>query len=294
MSNLPSTCPEEETFEGTETWEERTFNTFFEFEREGFKVLQNFSAEPSERRFTYPVDHFHEKSFLKCDVFAWLLGRCARRFGLFAESILLEISKNLFTCSKLCFGSNFCLKIGLHIPNFKQKSFESIVKTFRERWQNYMPQDLLFLENNVFRIIYQFLSFRTLSVNFLVVWRTLLIGLSKLLFMGLEDIFVGKKIEWKLHNLLEHKRRFLGETSVGNLRFTSTHSKRQKKRVFCEDLFGRVVKTESLVSRRYYRRKTFIKIFIIFSFFGLSPKFSRMLGEIFLAEKKSLQFLTLS
>ena len=153
---------------------------------------------------------------------------------------------------------------------------------------------MILSENNVFRIIYQFLSFRTLSVNFLVVWRTLLIGLSKLLFMGLEDVFVGKKIEWKFYNLLEHKRRFLGETSVGNLRFTSTHSKRQKKRVFCEDLFGRVVKTESLVSRRYYRRKTFIKIFIIFSFFGLSPKFSRMLGEIFLAEKKSLQFLTLS
>ena len=163
MSNLPSTCPEEETFEGTETWEKRIFNTFFEFEREGFKVLQKVSAEPSELRFTYPVDQFQENLFLKCDVFVWFLGRGARSFGLFAMCILFEISKTLFTCSKLCFGSNFCLKIGLHIPNFKQKRFGSIAKNFRERCQNYIPRvHKILLENNVFRNIYQFLSFRTL------------------------------------------------------------------------------------------------------------------------------------
>ena len=149
MSNLPSTCPEEETFEGTETWEKRIFNTFFEFEREGFKVLQKFSAEPSELRFTYPGDQFQENLFLKCDVFAWFLGRRARRFGLFAKSIFLEISKNNFTCSKLCFCGNFCLKIGLHIQS-SSKKFASIVKIFRDCCQNFMPRVHKILLENVF------------------------------------------------------------------------------------------------------------------------------------------------
>ena len=100
MSNLTSTCIEEETFEGTETWEKRIFNTFFEFEREGFKVLQKFSAEPSELRFTYPVDQFQENLFFKCYVFAWFLGRRARRFGLFAKSIFLEKSKKIFSLAQ--------------------------------------------------------------------------------------------------------------------------------------------------------------------------------------------------
>ena len=103
MSNLLSTCPEEETFEGTETWEKRIFNTFFEFEREGFKVLQKFSAEPSELCFTYPVDQFQEKLFLKCDVFAWFLGRRATRFGLFCEEYFIEIIKNYFHVLKNMF-----------------------------------------------------------------------------------------------------------------------------------------------------------------------------------------------
>ena len=64
-------CPEEETLEETETWGKIIINTFFEFEIEGFKVLQKSPAEPSELRFTYPVDQFQEKLFLKCDVFAW-------------------------------------------------------------------------------------------------------------------------------------------------------------------------------------------------------------------------------
>ena len=87
-------CPEEGTFEGTEIREARKLNTFFEFEREGFKVLQKFSAEPSELRFTYTVDELQKNLFLKCDKFPWFLGRRARRFGLFAKSILLELSKN--------------------------------------------------------------------------------------------------------------------------------------------------------------------------------------------------------
>ena len=141
-----------------------------------------------------------------------------------------------------------------------------------------------------------FINFFLSGLSALTFWmfgELVLVGLSKLLFMGLEDTFGGKKFEWKLHNL-EHKRRFLAETSVWNLRFTSTHSRRWKMRLFCEDLFGRVVKTESFVSRRYYRRKTFFKIFIIFFFFGLSAKTSRTLGRNFFGWKKSLQYLNLS
>ena len=113
-----------------------------------------------------------------------------------------------------------------------------------------------------------------------------LVGLLKLAFMGLEDIFERKNFEWNLHNLLVHKRRFFGGTSVWNLRFTSTQPRRWKMRVYCEDLFGRVVKTESFMSRRYYRRKTIFKIFIIFFFFGLSEKSSRTLGRNFFGWKK--------
>ena len=235
MSNLPSTCPEEETFEGTETWEERTFNTFFEFEREGFKVLQNFSAEPSERRFTYPVDHFHEKSFLKCDVFAWLLGRCARRFGLFAESILLEISKNLFTCSKLCFGSNFCLKIGLHIPNFKQKSFESIVKTFRQRCQNYMPQDLFVFGEQCFSnyIPYFFgLSWKTFWLFDEVFWLVL----PKLPSSSPKEIWTKKK-------------KFKGKKLHFNFWLWVVDSQAYGRKKI------RVIKTALYVSRETFRQK---------------------------------------
>ena len=198
MSNLPSTCPEEETFEGTETWGKKIINTFFEFEREVFKVLQKFSAEPSELRFAYPFDQFQENLFLKCDVFAWIQGRRARRLGLFAKSILMEKSKIIFMCSKLCFGSNFCLKIGLHIPNFKQKRFGSFVKFFRERCQIYIPRvHEILLENNVFRIIFQFLSFRTLSVNFLDVWRTFFGWFVKTVFYGFIGHFRRKKIRMK-------------------------------------------------------------------------------------------------
>ena len=191
----------------------------------------------------------------------------------------MEKSKSLFTCSKLCFASNFCLKIGLHIPNFKQKRFWSIVKTFRERCHNYIPRvHQILLKNNVSRIFYQFLPFGLSALTFWMFGDIFLVGLSKLPFMGLEDTFGCKKFEWKLHNLLVHKRRFLGEISVWNLRFTSTHSRRWKMRVFSEELFGRVVKIESFVSGRYYRRKKFSKMFIIIFFFGLSAKFSRMLG----------------
>ena len=194
MSNLPSWCPEEETFEGTETWEKRIFNTFFEFEREGFKGLQKFSAERSELRFNYPVDQFQENLILKCDVFPWFLGRRARRFGRFEKSILLEISKNLFTCSKLCFGSNFCLKIGLHIPNCKQRRFGSIFKNCRECCQIYMPRvHKILLENNFFPIIQHFLSFWTLSVNFLDVWRNFFGWFVKTAFYGFRWHFWRKK-----------------------------------------------------------------------------------------------------
>ena len=90
----------------------------------------------------------------------------------FAKSILLKFSKIIFTCSKLYFGSNFCLKSGLQIPDFKQKRLASNVKNIRERCQNYMPRvHTILLENNVFRITYQFLSFWTLSVNVLDVFR---------------------------------------------------------------------------------------------------------------------------
>ena len=85
-----------------------------------------------------------------------------------------------------------------------------------------------------------------------------------------------------------HKRRFLGETSNWNLRFTSTHSRRWKMRVYWKDLFGGLVKTEYFVSRSYYRRKTFLKKFIIFFIFGLSAKISWMLGRNFFGWKKIL------
>ena len=49
----------------------------------------------------------------------------------FAKCILLELSKFFFTCSKLCFVSNFCLKSWLQIPDFKQKRFASNVKNIR-------------------------------------------------------------------------------------------------------------------------------------------------------------------
>ena len=68
----------------------------------------------------------------------------------FAKSILLELSKIFFTCSKLCFVSNFCLKSWLQIPDFKQKRFASIVKTFRECCQNFMPRVHKILLENVF------------------------------------------------------------------------------------------------------------------------------------------------
>ena len=227
MSNLPSTCPEEETFEGTETWEKRIFNTFFEFEREGFKVLQKFSAEPSELRFTYPGDQFQENLFLKGDVFAWFLGRRARRFGLFAKSIFLEISKNNFTCSKLCFCGNFCSKIGLHIQSSSKKDsvplwkpLGSVVKTLclvstRSYWRTFF-----------FELFIKFFLFGHSALTFWMFGELFLVGLLKLAFMGLEDTFERKNFEWKLHNLLVNKRRFFGETSVWNLRFTSTHSRR--------------------------------------------------------------------
>ena len=112
-------------------------------------------------------------------------GLRARRFGIFAESFLLEISKNLFTCSKLCFGSNFSLKIWLHFLKFKQKRFRSIVKTFRERCQNYIPRlHNILLKNNVFRTIYIFLPFGLSALTFWMFGDIFLFGLSKLHFMG--------------------------------------------------------------------------------------------------------------
>ena len=257
-------------FWGNRNLRKKSFKTFSEFERESFKVSQKISAEPSELRFNY---QFQENLFLKCDIFAWFLGRRATRFGHLGRVFYWNYQKIFST--KLCFGSNFSLKKGLHIPIFQQKTFGSIVKTFRERCQNYIPRgQKILLKNNVFRIIYHFLPFGFSALTFWMFSDIFLVGLSKLPFLGLEDTLGWKKFEWKLHNLHVHKRRFLGETSVWNLRFTSTHSKRWKMRVFSEELFGRVVKTESSVSRRYYRRKTFSNIFIIFFFFGLSKIFS--------------------
>ena len=144
-----------------------------------------------------------------------------------------------------------------------------------------------------FPIIYQFLSFRTLSVNFLDVWRNFFGWFVKTAFYGFRGHFWRKKIRMKLAQP-PRAQSFFGETPLWNLRFTSTHSKRWKMRLYCEDLFGRVVKTESFVSRRYYRRKTIFKIFIIFFFFALSAKISRTLGRNFFGWKKSLQNLILS
>ena len=159
-------------------------------------------------------------------------------------------------------------------------------ETFRERCQNFMPRvHKILLENNFFPNIYQFLSFRTLSVNFLDVWRIFFGWFVKTAFYGFRGHFWRKKIRKKIAQPPRAQRTFFGKTSVWNLRFTSTHSRRWKMRVYCEDLFGRVVKTEYFVSRRYYRRKTIFKIFIIFFFFGLSAKFSRTLGRNFFGWK---------
>ena len=241
--------------------------------------MQKFSAEPSELRFTYPIDQFQENFFFKCDVIAWFLCRRAIRFEIFAKKILLDVSKNLFTCSKLCFGSNFCLKIGPHIPSFKQKRFSSIVKKLGSVVKTIsLVSTRSYRRRMFFELFINFFLFGLSALTFWMFGDIFLVGLSKLPFMGLEDTFGVKKFEWKLHNLLVHKRGFLGETSVWNLRVTSTHSRRWKMRVFSEELFGRVVKIESFVSGRYYRRKKFSKMFIIIFFFGLSAKFSRMLG----------------
>ena len=122
-------------------------------------------------------------------------GLRARRFGLFAKSILLEKSGNRFTCSKLRFGTNFSLKIGLHIPNFKRKRFGSIVKLFGERCQNYIPRvHNILSENNVFGIIYQLFSFRTLSVIFLDVWWTFFGWFAKTAFSGSREKFWRQKV----------------------------------------------------------------------------------------------------
>ena len=265
----------------------RIFNTFFEFEGEGFKVLQKFSSESSELRFTYPIDQFQENFFLKCDVIAWFLGRRAIRFEIFAKRFLLVVSKNLFTCSNLCFGSNFCLKIGPHIPSFKQKRFSSIVKNLGSVVKTIsLVSTRSYRRRMFFDLFINFFLFGLSALTFWMFGDIFLVGLSKLPFMGLEDTFGVKKFEWKLHNLLVHKRRFLGETSVWNLRVTSTHSKRWKMRVHCEDLFGRVVKTESSVSRRYYRRKMFLTLVIVFFFSGLSEKNSRRRGRNLVGWKK--------
>ena len=287
MSNLPSTCPEEETFEGTETWEKRIFDTFFEFEREGFKVLQKFSAEPSELRFTYPGDQFQENLFLKCDVFAWFLGRRARRFGLFAKSIFLEISKNNFTCSKLCFCGNFCLKIGLHIQSSSKKdsvplwkSLGSVVKTLclvstRSYWRTFF-----------FRIIYQILSFRTLSVNFLDVWQTFFAWFVKTAFYGFRGHFWSKNFEWNLNNLLVHKRRFLLRLLFG---ICASHPRIPGDGncgCFARGFLVGLLKLNLSCPEDTIGEKRFSKYSSYSSFLDCQQKFLGCLGEIFLVEKE--------
>ena len=288
MSNLPSTCPEEETFEGTETWEKRIFNTFFEFERECFKVLQKFSAESSELRFTYLVDQFQEKLFLKCDVFAWFFWRRARRFGLFCEEYFIGIIKKIFSLAQ-----NYVLlvtsvwKVGFKFQTSSKKDSRPMWKTLGSHVKTIcLVSTRSYWRTMFFELFINFFLFGLSALTFWMFGELFLVGLLKLAFMGLEDIFERKNFEWNLHNLLVHKRRFFGGTSVWNLRFTSTQPRRWKMRVYCEDLFGRVVKTESFMSRRYYRRKTIFKIFIIFFFFGLSEKSSRTLGRNFFGWKK--------
>ena len=84
------------------------------------------------------------------------------------------------------------------------------MKTFRECCQNFMPRvHKILLENIFFRNIYQILSFRTLSVNFLDVWQTFFAWFVKTAFYGFRGHFWSKNFEWKLNKLLVHKRRFL-------------------------------------------------------------------------------------
>ena len=79
------------------------------------------------------------------------------------------------------------------MPNFKQKRFGSIVKTFRERCQNYTPRvHKILLKNIVFRIIYQFHPFGLSAVTFWIFGELFLVGLLKMPFMGLEDILEEK------------------------------------------------------------------------------------------------------
>ena len=64
-----------------------------------------------------------------------------------------------------------------------------------------------------------------------------------------------------------------------NLRFTFMHSNWQKTLVYCGNLFGWVVESESFVSRRYYRRKTFFKKLINFFILDCQQKLLRRLAN---------------
>ena len=87
---------------------------------------------------------------------------------------------------------------------------------------------------------------------------------EKLFGLDAKNFFAGLSI---MHST--RSRGVLREKSVWNLRFSITDFKRYYVQVYCTKLFGRVVQSESKMSRSSYFRKKLVGIFISFFLFGL-------------------------
>ena len=170
------------------------------------------------------------------------------------------------------------------------------MKTFREYCQNFMPRvHKILLENNVFRIIYQFLSFRTLSENFLDVWHTFFAWFVKTAFYGFRGHFWRKNFEWKLNNLLVHKRRFLLRLLFG---ICASHPRIPgdgKCGCFARVFLVGLLKLNFSCPEDTIEKNVYQNIYhILLLFWTVSKTFSDAWAKFFWLKKNSLQYVTLS
>ena len=160
------------------------------------------------------------------------------------------------------------------------KSLGIVVKTLclvsiRSYWRTFF-----------FRIIYQILSFRTLSVNFLDVWQTFFAWFVKTAFYGFRGHFWSKNFEWKLNNLLVHKRRFLLRLLFG---ICASHPRIPGDGncgCFARGFLVGLLKLNLSFPEDTIGEKRFSKYSSYSSFLDCQQKFLECLGEIFLVEKK--------
>ena len=170
------------------------------------------------------------------------------------------------------------------------------MKNFRDRCQNYISRvHKIRLENNVFRIFYQFLFFRTLMANILVVWHTFFGWFVKTAFFAFRGHF------WRKNKLIENcttssctKGGFWVKLLFG---ICASHPRNPSdgkcgciKRTFSVGL----LKLDLSCPEDTIGEKHLSKYLSYSSFLDCQQKFLACLGESSLVEKNSFQYLTLS